>query len=351
MSDIKWTDKTWNPVIGCTRVSEGCRHCYAERMSARLSANPKAPDYDEIAEFDDDKGPRWTGKVKTLPRKLSDPLSWRKPRRVFVNSMSDLFHPDVGFEFIAAVWGVMASCPQHTFQVLTKRPERAVKFFEWIEDFHETEIAMSSLAANCWMWSIEMMARHDDDEAMGWCEEFYHGETDWPLPNVWLGTSVEHQEAADERIPWLLKCPAAVRFLSCEPLLGPVDLLRAGAMYQDSAGRGPSMWHWVVSEIDWVIAGGESGPGARPMHAQWVRSIRDQCSETDTPFFFKQWGAWKPATSDGEPPATHCVSQDGSLRDISSGSPDDCPVVRVGKGEAGRELDGEKYDEFPGVQP
>lgn len=262
---IEWADAVWNPTIGCTRVSAGCQNCYAERMANRLAQNPATPEYVGLAE----KG-RWTGKVKCLPERLDQPLRWRKPKRIFVNSMSDLFHEDVPCWMVDKVFATMALCPQHTFMVLTKRPDR--------------------MAAYMLSWSligIERMARElvsgdphgklvNPEQVAALVQR-----DDAPLPNVWLGVSVEDQVTADERIPWLLKTPAVVRFVSCEPLLGPVDL------YRHSPG-------WLGSHacgISWLITGGETGPGARPAHPDWFRGLRDQCQAASVPFFFKRHGA------------------------------------------------------------
>lgn len=241
-SRIEWTEKTWNPVTGCTKISAGCKNCYAERLSSRLQKMGVARYANGFA-------------VKMHPDVLPEPLRWKKPAVVFVNSMSDLFHDDVPAGFIAEVFDVMEKAAQHTFQVLTKRPERML------------DLNLS-----------------------------------WP-PNVWAGVSVENQQAADERISLLLQTPAAVRFLSCEPLLGPVDLL--GVRFDSHtrmdvlSGRGVTTRSGVIAQsipnafcerIDWVIVGGESGPEARPMHPDWARSIRNQCELAGVPFFFKQWG-------------------------------------------------------------
>ena len=327
MSDntkIEWADATWNPVVGCTRVSEGCMHCYAERFAARFPER-----FGGVSRMTE-HGPRWTGKIVLRPEVLDQPLSWRKPRRIFVNSMSDLFHPDVPDEFIDRVFAVMALATHHTFMVLTKRPERMMKY----------------------------LTAPDRDEVIGWkAHELYeqlggdyrrvpalttregtistaslqpHAKS-WPIPNVWLGVSVENQRAADERIPLLLQTPAAVRFLSCEPLLGSVDLSKFkpfdgecfcqdrpdGCKPRNSAGC-------PEAAIDWVIVGGESGPKARPMHPDWVRSIRDQCQAAGVPFFFKQWGEWELVWMTGE-----------------------YQWMRVGKKAAGRLLDGRTWDEIP----
>ena len=207
MSAIQWTDETWNPVVGCSRVSRGCEHCYAERVAHR----GMAPAHKGLTVMGK-HGPRWTGEVRFLPDVLSKPLRWRQPRRVFVNSMSDLFHEQVSDEQIAAVFGVMAMTPQHTFQVLTKRPERAVRWFEWAEQWNSVGLVRDMRGARCVGAAV---ASGVPDERIA----AFHGP--WPLPNVWLGVSVEDQATADERIPHLLRCPAAVRFVSA---LGPEDL-------------------------------------------------------------------------------------------------------------------------------
>ena len=221
-STIEWTDATWNPVAGCTVVSPGCANCYAMRMAARLAAMGQAK-YQGLTRSTA-HGPSWTGKVVCDEASLDIPLRWRKPRFVFVNSMSDLFHADVPEPFIRRVWNTMAAAPQHTFQILTKRPRRMRAVAERLER----------------------------------------------LPNVWLGTSVETSDHL-WRIRELQATRAAVRFVSFEPLLGPVNDAK-------------------LADVHWAIVGGESGPGARPMASDWVRSIRDQCAEQNVAFFFKQWG-------------------------------------------------------------
>lgn len=223
---IEWTEMTWNPVTGCTKLSQGCKHCYAERLAERFWGDRPFTD------------------VQTHPDRLDQPRRWRRGRTVFVNSMSDLFHEDVPTSFIAAVFGVMRECPQHTFQVLTKRADR-----------------LAELAAQL-QWS----------------------------PNIWMGVSVEDKRVVS-RIDRLRNVPAAVRFLSLEPLIGPLEGLALGG-------------------IDWVIVGGESGPRARPMKIEWVDSIYRQCRRAGAAFFFKQWGG-------------------------------------VVKAKTGRELHGRTYDEYP----
>lgn len=240
LTKIEWTDVTWNAVTGCTKVSAGCKNCYAERMATRLAGRAGYPKENPFT-------------VTLHPERLDEPLHWRKPRRVFVCSMSDLFHPDVPFDFIVKVWTAMEMSPQHTFQVLTKRPERmAMVLNGWPNHEH-----------NRWMPRP-------------------------PLQNVWLGTSVEDQATADERIPHLLRCPAAVRFVSYEPALAPVEFLRPQAWWLGP----PTQAHGMHQGLDWVIAGGESGPKARPCSVEDIRSVVAQCRDAGVPVFVKQLGRW-----------------------------------------------------------
>ncbi len=252
---IEWCDVTWNPVTGCTKISAGCKHCYAERFAERFRGVPGHP-YEHG--FD----------VTLKPHRLLEPLKWRRPRRVFVNSMSDLFHRDVPDWFIDHVFAIMALCRQHTFLVLTKRQERMRDYIMGMGCSGDLSrlgsIAVAQTGSPC--------AAHIEDD-------------DWPLPNVWLGVSVENQAAADERIPLLLGTPGAVRFVSAEPLLGPVDLdaiprLSGDGYLRPLDGR--------FRTLDWVIAGGESGPKSRPMELEWARFLRDQCGQAQVPFFMKQ---------------------------------------------------------------
>lgn len=295
---IEWADKTWSPIIGCDRVSPGCDHCYAI-STARIrehNPNPKiAAAFAGTTKRTDD-GIDWTGKVNLLPERLTDPLRWRKPRKVFVNSMSDLFHKAVPAEFIAQVFAVMALTPQHTYQVLTKRHGRMRSLLGDPQFENQVDRALLTIPA----FSDPKLTKRP----------WPLPKPGWPLPNVWLGVSVEDQARAGLRIPALLDTPAAVRFLSCEPLLGPVDLW---GPIVPGCGR-PELTYWldgrpgwgpeqtddrglvfreiaVGPRIDWVIVGGESGPGARPMHPQWARVIRDQCRHSGVPFLFKQTGS------------------------------------------------------------
>lgn len=303
-SNIEWTDTTWNPVAGCAKVSAGCKHCYAETMAARhvlmTTAQGRTSPYLPVV---DAERRRWRGNFITLPERLADPLSWRKPRRVFVNSMSDLFGEDVPFEFIAAVFGVMAAT-SHTYQVLTKRPQRMVEFFAWMT----ATAARASIDGRLVdLATIQALIQLRHDRHVG--EISFGGVERWPLPNVWLGVSTEDQATADERIPLLLEVPAAVRFISAEPLLGPITLFaecmdhvpRAeGHMFAPAPGmrRRHSGWSGDVLfeasdevALDWVIVGGESGPGARVCKVSWVRDLVRQCSEAGVPVFVKQLGA------------------------------------------------------------
>ncbi len=257
-SNISWTDDTWNPVYGCSRVSEGCRNCYAESVVAglakKMAHNPKAHAFFSDLTHQTPSGPRWTGVVKLHTERLGDPLRRRKGRRIFVNSLSDLFHANLSFEEIAAVFGVMSMAPQHTFQVLTKRPENMLRWF--------TELRQRAEAAQ------KDVFRSDD---LAWIQNHIvraaairHGVEGrtvplsvWPLPNVWLGVSVENQDAANARVPYLLLTPAAKRWLSMEPLLGSVYLEE----FRDSYPKRPVEFELVCTRKwsdfawpDWVPA-------------------------------------------------------------------------------------------------
>lgn len=261
-SGITWTNATWGPVTGCTKVSQACKHCYAERDWARLV---HLPAYAGRAFTD----------VACHPERLDQPLRWKRPRMIFVNSMSDLFHEDVPDDFIDRVFAVMALAKQHIFQVLTKRPERMLAYL--------TRLGKSAKL-------LDEAAR-----TVGYTFEF-KGQylVSWPIPNVWLGVSIEDQKTADERIPVLLQTPAAVRFISAEPLLEPVSF--RWAKWHDYSSREPGFAHGHLDGlkgIDWVIVGGESGPKARLMHPDWARKLRDECRQAGVPFFFKQTGLWQ----------------------------------------------------------
>lgn len=308
-SAIEWTQATWNPLLGCTKVSPGCAACYAVNHVRRMAGNPNP----KIAAANADLTERhangkidWTGRVRSLPERLTEPLTWRKPTMIFVNSLSDLFHEQVPDAFIAQVFAIMSAAPQHTFQVLTKRPER-----------------MAALLAGTAFWRLMLRERlelaedHGHDLIFGRALReadrlgLAYDPAAWPLPNVWLGTSAERQREGDGRIPHLLATPAAVRWLSAEPLLGPLDL-------GDALHGYPLVDYRRSHRLDWVVAGGQSGGrpgdwlvGACPVphgpHAAcpacrstgwaprddalaWARALRDQCAAVGVPFFFKQWG-------------------------------------------------------------
>jgi len=263
-SAIEWTDATWNPIRGCSRVSEGCRNCYAERVAARFSG-PGMP-YEGLAVMRNGE-PRWTGEVRLIEKHLHDPLRWKRPRRVFVNSMSDLFHEGLTDEDIDKVFAVMALAPQHTFQILTKRPVRMREY-----------LSAPDVEAR-WTAIIHTMR-----ERPSWFGRLTRGW--WPQRHVWLGISAENQATADERIPHLLAAPAAVRFVSAEPLLGPIDL--GDALGRISEAHEPNRH---APGLDWVIVGGESGPNARVLNVGWVRDIVRQCKTARVACFVKQLGA------------------------------------------------------------
>lgn len=264
-SKIGWTDATWNCIRGCSRVSPGCEHCYSEALSHRFGWTSLP----------------WTGpnaavNVQLVPERLDQPLRWKKPRRIFVNSLSDVFHDQLPDHFIDDMFAVMAMAAQHTFQILTKRPKR-------MRDYLTDPKTVLRIA--------DAIDRRDANQGYDVLAQDLRDGRAWPLRDVWLGVSVEDQRRADERIPLLLQTPADVRFLSCEPLLGPVDLtalphpVPGGGTVAVNALRRPSLF---APTVDWVIVGAESGPGARPMADDWVRALRDQCQAAGTAFFFKQ---------------------------------------------------------------
>jgi protein gp37 len=347
MSDktgIEWTDATWNPLRGCSLVSAGCKNCYAMHVAHRYSG--KGQPYAGLTKRTS-HGPVWTGEVRTLEEALLIPWHWSKPRRIFVNSMSDLFHEDVPFEFIAKVFWIMSVTTRHTYQVLTKRPQRMLEFFAWIADHEFGDLRGME---------DERIKEHGNRIALEWTpwrEGKRHGGYDncgpgWPYENVWLGVSVEDQATADERIPVLLQTPAAVRWISAEPLLGPINI---GPYLTRERLFGQFMPGFVdpLPGLDWVVAGGESGPGARPMHPDWARHIRNQCEAARVPFLFKQWGAWSPSV-DGH--RDWMIVDAGGGVDLPDHRPPDesrneVAMRTVGKKLAGRTLDGRTHNEYP----
>lgn len=296
-SAIEWTDEVWNPVTGCDRVSPGCAHCYALELAPRLRAMGSAK-YQRARDGGKSSGPAFG--VTLHPDVLRQPFGWRRPRRVFVNSMSDLFHEDIPDRFIAEVWGVMAANPQHTFQILTKRPERARQLLTDDNGWVCNAIEEAS------QWVKRLNAPLGEPGNHCWPGEDYH---EFPaLRNVWLGVSIENRRYV-HRADVLRDTPAAVRFISAEPLLGPLvaraEVIRPGVVQLD----GPTL---DLAGIDWLIVGGESGARHRPMKAEWVRDLRIHAFVAHTAFFFKQWGGRTPKAG-------------------------------------GRELDGRTWDEMPAV--
>lgn len=332
---IEWTDATWNPLRGCSRVSDGCRHCYAETVAHRFGG-PGLP-YEGLTSLVNGR-PAWTGEVRMIPELLDQPLRWKKPRRIFVNSMSDLFHENVPDEFIAQVFGVMAVAHWHTFQVLTKRADRMRDFVRRLP---------------------ELAKRPDNHLLPG-------GDGVGPFDNIWLGVSVENQIAADERIPLLLDTPAAVRWISAEPLLGAITLERPEPGDDIACGANTVCRPWLIQCLDWIVAGGESGPHARPTHPEWLRSLRDQCKAAGVPFFFKQWGELAPrggkltgGGTDFSEIDPQCVRWPRVIKlgehgldtrrcdNCIPGMGEEIFMQMVGKKNAGRLLDGVRHDEYP----
>lgn len=346
---------TWNPVRGCSLVSAGCKNCYAMHVAARF-IGPRMPYEGLITKTS--QGAKWNGKIKLSPEMLNEVMYWARPRKIFVNSMSDLFHEDVPVEFIDQIFVVMALANQHTYQILTKRPERMREYcngFNW-----------KRAVANC---------RHSDGSSLidkhtmqALMQHFrletglsYADKSAFPLPNVWLGVSVEDQTTAVERIAHLLQTPAAIRWISAEPLLGPVNLIpylggRAiqcgcGFLETESYLKGVSTNSETClvcrkktrsyPTLDWVVLGGESGAQARPMHPAWAKKIMEDCTEIGVPFFFKQWGEWGPEDSIG------MVSGDRLKHLTIEHDGIDAVMVKRGKKKNGRRLFGKLHDGYP----
>ncbi|MBV2148591.1 phage Gp37/Gp68 family protein [Sphingobium sp. AS12] len=372
MSDgthIEWTDATVNAINGCTVLSPGCTNCYAMRLAGtRLRDHPS-----RVGLTSDSKaGPVWNGTVRLNESALLQPLRWKRPRRIFWNAHGDIFHPSVTDAWIDRCFAVMALTPHHIHQVLTKRSDRmrtylssgaanrriARVIIDWLVDG-----TITKGLRHCATWPVRSIGDIDDPTDIT---------VDLPLPNVWLGVSVEDQIRADERIPDLLATPAAVRWLSCEPLLGLIDFAEVPAE-RGSRSRpifgplsGYCLRHYPRSRcgcakqqpaIDWVVVGGESGPGARPMHPDWARDLRDQCAAAQVPFFFKQWGDWTPGENvqrqSGWVNGAHWFDNRWLFEEqnlsATDGHIDDEPdLYRVGKRTAGRLLDGVQHDGMPG---
>ncbi len=319
-SRIEWTDATWNPITGCSPVSEGCENCYAKRDALRLRGRFGYPDDEPF-------------RVTFHEDRLDQPLRWKKPRKIFVCSMGDLFHEDVRDDAIGEIFAVMQLAIQHTFIVLTKRPRRALDFL--------------TTYTTCEPMSCE---KSIDDLAIELSEHYNCPDKlfpqNWPLPNIWIGVTAENQRMADERIPILLSTPAAVRFVSVEPMLERVDI------YQWLGGnRDINPPHPYNGGLSWVICGGESGPGARPMHPDWARELRNQCINAGVPFFFKQWGEWS-AENCGLNEFTAIFPEGGYgyMAGWGTKHPGAVQAWKVGKKTAGRLLDGREWNEWPNVR-
>jgi len=346
---IEWAEESWNPVTGCTPVSEGCENCYAARMAKRLAGRAGYPADDPF-------------KVTLHPERLEQPLKWRKPRRIFVCSMGDLFHPDVPFWFVCQVMAIVAACPQHQFLFLTKR---AVAMHDYFTASLPLEFELPEAA-----------------KELGVLDKIPGKKTPWPPKNIWLGVTAENQARADERIPVLLSIPAAVHFVSIEPCLGPVNIEkpigaignRTNFVLEQAVGQPRILAACPECEgtryfqtdphieycsacggtgwgLDWIILGGESGPGARPVHPDWVRSVRDQCQAAGVPFFFKQWGEWIADEMElpGEGPRSRPEPYRWFPPQKEKGESIGTCCYRVGKKEAGRELDGRTWEQYPAV--
>lgn len=329
---IEWTDATWNPITGCSLVSPGCTNCYAMKLAGtRLRHHPSRAGLT----IDTKAGPVWNGRVRLNKQWLDQPLRWKRPRMIFVCAHGDLFHEDVPDGWIDHVFAVMAIAARHTFQVLTKRSDRMRRYLVDAE-------AQKRIGR----------AVRDVQRYHGWplltvdaAERFCRGEATWPLSNVWLGVSAEDQARAEGRIPQLLFTPATVRFLSAEPLLGPIDLTSLctshyfidairGRKFHD-APDGVAGATEACPALDQVIVGGESGADARPIEADWVRWMRDDCASANVPFFFKQWGNQLPAGQ---------MMGDGRMWEPTCGS-----RLRASKAIAGRFLDGVEHNGMPKV--
>jgi protein gp37 len=343
---IEWADATVNAVNGCSVLSPGCTNCYAMKQAHRFPARQglTVPSKGGSAVAEGSARSRatrnmvWTGEVRLNQTQLHQPLKWKRPRRIFWNAHGDLFHENVPDHWIDRVFAVCALTPHHTHMILTKRSARLREYFADENTEERIDACLSEFVGK----------RSEESDAFA-----------LPLPNVWLGVSVEDQTRADLRIPDLLATPAAIRFISAEPLLGPVDLQRILPTRDPECEDVEHATNALTGEfyarldfersvikvarplrgIDWVIAGGESGPKARPMHPDWARSLRDQCQAAGTPFFFKQWGEWGPADT------ISFGGGSGKPRHDWIGS--EIPSYRIGKKQAGRLLDGREWSEFP----
>lgn len=351
-TNIEWTEETWNPVVGCSKCSPGCENCYAERRAYRLAMTSKKCyeakgkpkpfglyKYEKVVTM----FRKWTGEISCDEKALEVPLHWKTSRKIFVVSMGDLFHPGVPFEFIdkvmAVIWESACRRNGHTYQILTKRHAGMMEYYNSRPWSRVAPILKSKYGRN---WGGGQLAYPE---------------------NLWLGVTVCNQKEADEKIPTLLQIPAAKRFLSIEPMLGAVDLNLATrcdrncSEYQNAECPGTSGLCIMQPKLDWIIVGGESGPGARPMKPDWARGIRDQCQAADVPFFFKQWGEWLQVVyKSDEYYKLKCHNKEAGAFHPNSGFVKNCfcaiceapGFYRVTKKAAGCLLDGVEHKEMPG---
>lgn len=283
-SNIGWTDATWNCLYGCSRVSPGCEHCYAERHCHRFSGEGERHEGLTVLRK---KGPVWTGKIDLAYHRLFEPFKWSNPRKIFVNSLSDVFHENVPFDFVKAMYGVMACSPHHVFQLLTKREDRMAEFYADM-DVRVQSLGGRAAVWECLYWAGQAVRQlHAEGKLTKGQANRYLQRLEvvpihavWPLPNVWLGVSTENDEMLNRRVPKLFECEAAVHWISAEPLLSALPSL-SKYLVRDANGR----------RVDWVVAGGESGPDARAMALEWATGARDACAEHGVPFMMKQLGS------------------------------------------------------------
>jgi protein gp37 len=314
-TSIEWTQATWNPTVGCSLASPGCTNCYAMGEAHWLGANSgPTGKYSGLTCVVKGRAV-WNNEVRLVDKALGEPFRWSEPTLVFVNSMSDVFHPKLTDVEIARVWAVMAATPQHRYQVLTKRADRML---DWLSNPDVPRLVAAEMCQRDMFATIDV----------------------WPLPNVWIGVSVEDQARANERIPVLLQCPAAIRFLSMEPLLEHVSITAALAVRPD--GSAPAL---AGAGLHWVIVGGESGEEARPLHPDWARSLRDECRLAAVRFFFKQVGEWAWTASPKPGFRKSAILSDGKI--VPPGTPRAQLLSKVGKFAAGNLLDGETIQQMP----
>lgn len=377
---IEWTDATWNPVTGCSVVSPGCTNCYAMKLAGtRLRNMPSRKGLTNQTKA----GPVWNGQLRFNEEFALQPLQWKRPRMIFVCAHGDLFAEGVPDEWIDRVFAVMALAPHHTFQVLTKRADRMRAYVNSPDTIRRVYHLFCDIAVEHRV-NVTLIADPSHEAVAPPGLRVYLGQ--WPLKNVWKGVSAEDQKRADERLADLLATSAAVRWVSVEPMLGHIDLniawcgedalspecwgdcgwCKNGRPALHNCQRGRQSDEAIAkgrSGLDWVVVGGESGTGARPMHPDWARSLRDQCKEADVPFFFKQWGTWSSImdrdNADPDWRADYANRLNDRRQDISwlnlaggSGFHGERFHVmqRIGKAKAGRTLDGVTHDAFPKIE-